>query len=107
MNGQFYCSLKYAIYWSLFIFMILLDEKNLLFLSFSFFKKGDFYSFGIYLLHMESFAVISYIRNKKFMFQSSIEFVILDIFVCYRLGKLFYFIIENPAMNIGNHFKKE
>jgi peptidoglycan/LPS O-acetylase OafA/YrhL len=109
MGGKFYCSLVYAIYWSLFIFIILNHDRSLVldFLNFSFFKKCGLYSFGIYLLHMESFAAVSYLRNNKFVSQSALEIVILDIFICYIYGIVFYYVIENPAMNIGNYLIKK
>jgi peptidoglycan/LPS O-acetylase OafA/YrhL len=109
MGGKFYCSLVYAIYWTLFIFIILNHDRSLVldFLNFSFFKKCGLYSFGIYLLHMESFAAVSYLRNNKFVSQSALEIVILDIFICYIYGIVFYYVIENPAMNIGNYLIKK
>ena len=103
-KDDFPCTLKFSIYWSFFMFLILLQDRGFIkdLFNFSFLKKCGHYSFGIYLLHIETFALANFIRNNGFMNQSAIELIILVIVICYAYGAIFFHFIENPAMNMGN-----
>ena len=98
------CQFKFSIYWSIFIFVILLDKRSMFkdFLNFSFLKKSGKYSFGIYLLHVEIYGIIDFLKVNNLIGKTFIETLIAEIFLVYYFSKLFFYLIENPGMNIGN-----
>ena len=103
-----FCHLKYSIYWSLFILHILFTEsshfKDLI--NFQLLKKFGKYSFGIYLFHYEGFRVVNFFKINNFINKSNIEIIIVELFVSYFYGMIFFYLIENPSINIGNNLIK-
>ena len=69
-------------------------------------KKFGFYSFGMYLLHWETFKVVKYFSENNIIGQTSIEYTILEFFIIYFYGVIFFHLIENPAMNLGDYIIK-
>lgn len=60
------------------------------------------YSFGVYLFHPTCILVKNFFESKQ-----QCEFVPVILLTSLLAGYLFYFLIENPAMKLGNHFIKK
>jgi peptidoglycan/LPS O-acetylase OafA/YrhL len=103
------CQYNESLYWSIFIFLLLfINPESILVNIFNLklLKKFGLYSFGIYLLHFEPFAIVTFLSKKNIMNKTSIEYIITEFFGVYFLGAIFFRLIENPAMNLGNYFIK-
>ena len=95
---------KWSIYWSLFMFVLLLEGNSNMaeILNLKMFKQCGTYSFGIYLMHHEGFALAKYLNEKNFMNETGIEIIALALIISYIFGMLFYHIVEIPSQNFGN-----
>ena len=99
----YFCHYKYSIYWACFIILLLLHPKSLFsfIINLLIFKNFGKFSFGIYLLHFEALNVIYLIENTKIMEYRPVV-MIIQLFSAFLFGKIFFYLIENPLMNLGN-----
>ena len=103
------CQYNASLYWSIFIFLLLfINQESILSDIFNskLLKKFGLYSFAIYLLHFESFGIVAILSKKNIIGKTSIEYITTELFGVYVFGAIFYRLIENPAMNLGNYFIK-
>jgi peptidoglycan/LPS O-acetylase OafA/YrhL len=98
-----FCHYKYSVYWSCFIILLLLHQKSLfsVLINLSIFKKFGQFSFGVYLLHYEMLNVVYWFENTVVL-KYPIMIIILELIVSFTAGMIFFYLIENPMMNIGN-----
>ena len=104
-NGKGFCGSNYGIYWNIFLALLLILDKETFFGSFinlPIFRVCGKFSFGMYLLHMEGFAIVHKIRDANIMSQSLLETYILELTISILYGMVFYYLIERPLLNIGN-----
>ena len=64
------------------------------------FKKFGQFSFGVYLLHYEMFNVVYWFENTVVL-KYPIMIIILELIISFTAGMIFFYLIENPMMNIG------
>ena len=65
-------------------------------------KSVGKYSFGMYLLHMELRQL-----ELRSMFRTNTEFFLAFIFLSYICGVVFYYLVENPLMNLASMLCKK
>ena len=98
-----FCHYKYSVYWACFIILLLLHQKSLFsfIINLFIFKRFGKYSFGIYLFHFEALNVIYSIEKTKIMEYRPV-IMIIELFSAFLFGMIFFYLIENPLMNLGN-----
>ena len=103
------CHFKYSIYWSFFILNLIFAESNHFtdFINLPILKNFGKYSFGIYLYHYEGFRVINFLKFNNYISNSNIEIIIIELFVSYLYGMIFFYLIEQSSMNFGNYLIKK
>ena len=109
IGNYYFCDFKYGIYWSVFMFFLLLEERSHFteIINLSIFKKFGKYSFGIYLFHYEGFRIVNIIKKNNFMNKSNIEIIIIELFFAFIFGMIFFHFVENPSMKFGNYLIKK
>jgi peptidoglycan/LPS O-acetylase OafA/YrhL len=62
------------------------------------------YGYGVYLFHI---GVLRVLLKYKYLFKTSLEPLILSLVFSHFTGVVWYHIVENPLMNIGNILAKK
>jgi peptidoglycan/LPS O-acetylase OafA/YrhL len=102
-------SMKPGLYTAFFLFLMLINWPNILSNVFSknyLLKLAGKYSFGIYLLHPMCLLTNRYIRPSAYNFVP-IEKVFIIYCLSITCGYIFYYLIENPSMKVGNYVVKK
>ena len=63
------------------------------------------YSYGIYLWHIET--LFKVVRKKSYFKSDGFEVLLLEVSLAYLYGFCFYYLVENPLMNIANFLSKK
>ena len=108
-NSFFIGQYNASLYWSVFIFLLLfINQESILADIFNtkFLKTFGLYSFGMYLLHFESYVIVAYLSKKDIIGKTTINFITIEFFAIYIFGAIFFRLIENPSMNLGNKLIK-
>ena len=102
-NGKTACQLNFSVYWTIFMFILLmLSEKSIMafFFNFCLFKKFGKFSFGVYLLHYDLLNVVKLFES-VYLDRSYLIFG-FELFFALFFGMIFFYMVEYPFMNIGN-----
>jgi peptidoglycan/LPS O-acetylase OafA/YrhL len=92
-----------GIFWSYFLFILLnISDQNFFiikcFTESIVFKSCGKYSFGIYLFHPMCIKLLEFSVKTKTVFEKLVLIMLLS----YLVGFLFFYLIENPLINVAN-----
>lgn len=97
-----------AIFWSSVLLLTLLNDKCTIantYRLFRFLRNMGKYSYSIYLFHFGLLNVIGLSILSKWL--NWFEFALVSVFIIYCVGKVLFYLIERPLIDLASYFCKK